>query len=71
MSIVLSKKTRVTTSITRTWNLPVLGIAATEDDLDDNLVFAGLGNVGVDDVDLGASGDKSFLHVVWRMCDIS
>jgi len=50
--------------INRTGDLPVLRVATTEDDLDDNLVFAGLGNVGVNDVDLGASGNESFLHDV-------
>ena len=47
-----------------TRNLPVLGVAAAEDNFDDNLVFAGLGDVAVDDVDLRANGDESFLHFV-------
>ena len=51
--------------VERTRNLPVLGVAAAEDDFDNNLVFAGLGDVAVDDVDLGAGGDESFLHFVW------
>jgi len=51
--------------IEHTGNLPVLGVAAAENDFDDDLVFAGLGDVAVDDVDLGAGGDESFLHFVW------
>ena len=48
--------------IKHTRNLPVLGVAAAEDNFDDNLVFASLGDFAVDDVDLRARGDKSFLH---------
>ena len=48
----------------RTRNLPVLGVAAAEDNFDDNLVFAGFGDLAVDDVDLRAGGDESFLHFV-------
>jgi hypothetical protein len=48
---------------THTRNLPVLGVAAAEDNFDNDLVFAGFRDVAVDDVDLGASGDESFLHV--------
>lgn len=52
-------------SIRLTRYFPVFGIAAAEDNFDDDLVWPGLGNRGVDDVDLGAGGDKGFLHVVW------
>ena len=47
-----------------TRNLPVLWVAAAEDNFDDNLVLASLGDVAVDDVDLRPSGYESFLHVV-------
>ena len=50
--------------VQRTRNLPVLGVAAAENDFDNDLVFAGFGDVAIDDVDLGSSGDESFLHVV-------
>lgn len=54
----------------RTSHLPVLGVRATVDDLDDNLVATSLGNRTVDDFDLGAGGDEGFLHVCGRL-DIS
>ena len=44
----------------RTSHLPVLGVRATVDDLDDNLVATSLGNRTVDDFDLGAGGDEGF-----------
>ena len=48
-----------------TGNLPVLGVTAAEDNFDDNLVSASLRDLAVDNVDLRASGDKSFLHFEW------
>jgi hypothetical protein len=47
-----------------TRNLPVFRIAAAVDYFDDHLVCTGLGNGGVNDVDLGSRGDESFLHIV-------
>ena len=58
----------------RTSHLPVLGVRATVDDLDDDLVTTSLGDGSVDDLDLGAGGDESFLHVCdmidFRWCDV-
>jgi hypothetical protein len=47
-----------------TGNLPVFRVAAAVYYFDDYLVCTGLGNGGVDNVDLGSRGDKGFLHVV-------
>jgi len=58
-------------SVKRTGNLPILGVAAGEDNFNDNLILAGLGDVRVYDVDLGASGDESFLHGVCCVADIN
>jgi hypothetical protein len=54
----------VTYSSRHTGDLPVLGVTAAEDNFDDNLVLAGFRDVAVDDVDLRANGDESFLHFV-------